>query len=159
MRACHAAIPLLLIALPAGAAGGLAMGHGALQASAGIDLRIVVPQALEMTVLDQPATVVVTAADAANGEMVVSGPRVALLANDRAGYFIQADLAGPFSDATIEGLAAPVHVTADGAHVLMPSMVGSTRPAPYNVRYRLHLKEGAAPGTYGWPIRLSIQSP
>jgi hypothetical protein len=159
MRAFHASIALLLIALPAGAAGGLAVGQGALQASAAIDLRIVVPQMLEMSVLGQPATVEVTAADAANGEVVVSGPRVALLANDRRGYFIQADLVGPFSDATIEGLAAPVHVTADGAHVLMPSMVGSPRPAPYNVRYRLRLQQGAAPGTYSWPIRLSIQSP
>jgi hypothetical protein len=159
MRVFHVAVPLLLIALPAGAAGTVATGRGALQASAAIDLKIVVPQMLQMSVLDQPATVEVTAADAASGEVVVSGPRVALLANDRRGYYIQVDLAGPFSDATIEGLSAPVHVTAEGARVLMPSMVGMHRPAPYTVRYRLHLQQGVSPGTYSWPIRLSIQSP
>ena len=159
MRAIHAAVPLLFVALPAAAAGGVATGQGALRANAAIDLKIVVPQMLEMSVLDQPATVEVTPADAANGEVVVNGPRVAVLVNDRRGYFIQADLAGPFSDATIEGLAVPVHVTADGARVLMPSMVGRPRPAPYTVRYRLHLQQGATPGTYTWPVRLSIQAP
>lgn len=160
MRKLQALAALSILAtVPAHPAGRTAAGPAASQASAGIDLRIIVPQLLEMRLLDHPASIEVTASDAAAGELVVTGPRVGLLANDQRGYFLQAQLAAPFSEATIEGLAAPVHVTAEGARVLMPSMVGMARPAPYPVAYHLRLREGTPPGTYRWPIALSIQAP
>lgn len=160
MRRARALFAVVSIcALPAGAASGTASGSGALSASASIDLRVIVPQTLEMRTLDQPATIEVTPADAANGEVVVSGPRVALLSNDRRGYRIEAALRGPFSEATIEGLVAPLHVDAAGGRVTMPSMVGQKRPEPLPLRLRLRLREGTAPGRYPWPVALSIQSP
>ncbi|HXZ50161.1 MAG TPA: hypothetical protein VEG27_14165 [Usitatibacter sp.] len=162
MRRLQVLAPIVLasFALPAAASGQLVTGGGALQASASIDMRIVVPRTLELTLLDQPSSVNVTAADAANGEVVVSGPRVALIANGRQGYYIQAELGGPFTEATIEGLARPVSVSAAAiARVLMPTMVGAPKPAPYRVLYRLRLQPGTPPGTYGWPVALSLQSP
>jgi hypothetical protein len=139
--------------------GHTATGSGALRADAAIELKVVVPQLLSMQLLEHPAQVTVTASDAAAGEVVVSGPRVALLANDRRGYFLEAHLAAPFAAASIEGLPAPLAVTAEGGRALMPSMVGMQRPQPYRVRYHLKLKEGMAPGTYAWPVALQIESP
>ena len=151
---------LLRLRPPAGgASGGIAMGGGRLGASAAIDLRVVVPQLLEMKLLDHPGSVDVSATDAAAGEVVVSGPRLAVLANDRRGYVLQVELGGPFSEATIEGLAEPIHVTAAGARVLMPSMVGSPRPQPYRVQYRFRMREGTPAGRYTWPVSLSIEAP
>lgn len=154
-----AAFPVALAVAPAFAAGTAASGAGALQASAAIDLRIDVPTVLEMRLLDHPSTIQVTAADAANGEIVVSGPRVQMVSNDRRGYWVDASLRGPFAAATVEGLPAPMQVDASGGRAMMPSMVGQSRPRPYSVRYRLRLREGTAPGSYAWPVALSIESP
>jgi hypothetical protein len=153
------AAPVALAALPALAAGGVAAGAGRLQASASIDLRIDVPKVLEMRLHGQPRTIEVTAVDAANGEMVVAGPRVEMVSNDRRGYWVDASLRGPFEAATVEGLPAPMHVDGSGGRALMPSMVGQSRPRPYAVRYRLRLREGTVPGSYAWPVGLSIESP
>jgi hypothetical protein len=140
-------------------AGHTATGTAALQADAAIDLKVVIPQLLSMRLIDHPAEVTVTASEAAAGEVVVSGPRLALLANDRRGYFLEARLAEPFSAASIEGLPAPLSVTSDGGRALMPSMVGMQRPEPYRVRYHLRLREGTVAGTYAWPVALQIESP
>ena len=154
-------LPLALaLAAPAAlGAGHTVTGSGAMQSDAAIDLKVVVPQLLSMRLIDHPAQVTVTETDAAAGEVVVSGPSVALVANDRRGYFLEARLAGPFAAASIEGLPAPLTVNSDGGRAQMPSMVGRQRPEPYRVRYHLRLKEGTAPGTYAWPVALQIESP
>jgi hypothetical protein len=161
MQRLPAILPLALALACTGvqAAGRTATGSGALQSDAAIDLKIVIPQLLELRLIDHPAQVTVTASDAAAGEVVVSGPRVALVANDRRGYFLEARLAAPFDAASIEGLPAPLTVSADGGRALMPSMVGMQRPEPYRVRYHLRLRAGTAPGTYAWPVALQIESP
>ncbi|HEX6634835.1 MAG TPA: hypothetical protein VF038_12765 [Usitatibacter sp.] len=153
------AVPVAMATWPALAAGGVASGAGALQASASIDLRIDVPKVLEMRLLDHPSTIEVTAADAVSGEIVVTGPRIEMVSNDRRGYWVDASLRGPFEAATVEGLPAPMEVDGSGGRALMPSMVGQSRPRPYTVRYRLRLREGTAPGSYAWPVALSIDSP
>ena len=161
MQRVAAIVPLALALACTGAlgAGRAATGSGALQSDAAVDLKVVIPQLLELRLIDHPAQVTVTASDAAAGEVVVSGPRVGLIANGRHGYFVEARLAAPFAAASIEGLPAPLTVTADGGRAQMPSMVGMQRPQPYNVRYHLRLKEGTAPGTYAWPVALQIESP
>ncbi|HUJ01638.1 MAG TPA: hypothetical protein VLY46_15470 [Usitatibacter sp.] len=149
----------LAIALPSAASSTSVDGGGALRAGAAIDVRVVVPKVLELRLLDHPQTVQVSAADAANGQVVVSGPRIALVSNARSGYVVQAAIRGPFTEASIEGLPQPVHVDSSGARVPMPAMVGQLRPQPFRVRYRLTLRENTPPGTYAWPISLSLQAP
>jgi hypothetical protein len=145
--------------MPSVASSASAGGREGIHASAAIDLRIVVPKVLELRLLDHPRTVHVSAADAASGEVVVSGPRVQLLSNARHGYVVQAAIRGPFTEASIEGLPQPVHVDASGARIAMPSMVGRPRPQPFAVRYRLRLREDTRPGTYPWPVSLSLEAP
>lgn len=148
-----------LATTPALAASSSGSGRGALSASASIDLQVRIPRVLEMRLLDHPSTVNVTPYDIANGEVVVTGTRLELVSNDRNGYWIAAALRGPFAAATIEGLDAPMHIDSTGGRVLMPGHVGMSRPKPYLVRYHLRLRDGAAPGTYRWPVALSIESP
>ena len=150
---------LLPAGLPVAAAGTRVTGGGALQAKAEVDMRVVIPYVLELKLLDQPSVVTIDADQAARGEVVVSGGRVALLANDRRGYVVEARLDGPFVEAVIDGLDAPIRVTPDGARVLMPSMVGLRKPGPYRMRCRLRLQEGTAPGVYRWPVTLAIEAP
>lgn len=154
-------VPLALALACTGAlgAGRVASGSGSVHADAAIDLKVVVPEMLSMRLLDHPGRITVTAGDVAAGEMVVTGPRVELLANDRRGYFLEARLTEPFSAASIEGLPAPLTVTSEGGRALMPSMVGMQRPEPYRVRYVLTLREGTEPGTYAWPLALQIEAP
>ena len=152
-------LALALACFPALGAGRTATGSGGVQSDAAIDLKVVIPQLLEMRLIDHPAQLIVTESAAAAGEVVVSGPSVALVANDRRGYFLEARLAAPFATASIEGLPAPLTVNSDGGRAQMPSMVGMQRPQPYRLRYHLRLKEGTAPGTYAWPVALQIESP
>ena len=154
-----AAFALAIALTPlAGAAASSVATSGPMQARASIDLRIAVPRVLELK-LQHPDTVQVTAADAASGEVTVSGARVELVANGRRGYWLTGRVSGPFLQATIEGLDNAVTFDASGARVLMPSMVGLPRPPPRSVRYRLRLREGTPPGRYPWPVALSLESP
>lgn len=149
----------LAVALPSVASGLSAAGRGALEANAVIDLRVTVPNMLELRLLDHPRSLQVNAADAAKGEVLVTGARIELLSNLRRGYVVQASIGGPVSEALIEGLPHEVKVDASGARVTMPSMVGRARPQPFQVFYRLRLRAGTSPGTYAWPVALSLEAP
>ncbi len=152
----------VLLAATQGALASSSVGSGPASgsASASLDLRIEIPPVLRLSALGQPAYVQVTAADVAAGEVVVDGARLDAVANDPRGFQIVAEVHGPFTAATIEGLPAPVRAGASQTtRVPMPSMVGRTRPAPFAVRYRLQLREGTAPGRYDWPVALTIQNP
>lgn len=149
----------LAVALPSAASGLSAAGGGALEADSAIDLRVTVPNMLELRLLDHPQSLQIDAADAAKGEVLVSGARIELLSNLRRGYVVQASIGGPVSEALIEGLPQEMKVSASGARVTMPSMVGSARPQPFQVLYRLRLRTGTSPGTYAWPVALSLEAP
>jgi hypothetical protein len=159
LRAISAFLPLILAAFPALASSSAASGGAQLHADASIDLRIIVPRVLRMRLLDHPSTIEVTREDVQNGVVIVDGPRLELASNDPRGYWLDAQLRGPFAEATIEGLRAPMHIAASGGRVLMPSMVGERRPGPYRLRYELRLREGTPPGVYRWPVMLSMDSP
>ena len=55
------------------------------------------------------------------------------------------------------GLPSAAVATSTGAVIPMPSMVGKPRPAPMPVEYELQLSPDAQPGTYAWPVSLSLQ--
>lgn len=148
-----------VVALPCGATEALSTGGGTLQARASVDFQVRIPSVMRIALIDHPATLNVTAEDSAAGEVLVEGAQVHVVANDPRGYTLQADLSGPVAEASIEGLSYPVLVRSGGAAVAMPSMVGQARPQPKRVQYRFHLAKGTAPGTYAWPLALSLAHP
>jgi hypothetical protein len=148
-----------LAALIALAAPAVQAGSGPLQARASIDLRVVIPEVMRLALLEQPADLQISEQDSALGEVRVTGARILLLANDPRGYALLATLSETFSEAAIEGLPAPVQIGPSGGAIPMPSMVGKPAPAPHPVEYRFRFPPGLAPGTYPWPLVLSIAHP
>ncbi|HST01231.1 MAG TPA: hypothetical protein VLJ84_06195 [Usitatibacter sp.] len=159
-RAGWVAAALVAASPFAHAASDVAMGAGAMRASAALDFSISVPHVMQLRVLGQPAALQVTADDIARGTITVSGAQLDLLVNDRDGYVIRAQLANPiFTAAKVLGLPGAL-VAGDGATTLrMASMVGRPRPAPMPVSYELQLAPGTTPGQYSWPVALSLEHP
>jgi hypothetical protein len=148
-----------LLSFPAQAADRAESGSGPLQARTSIDLRVVIPEVMRLALLEQPADLRISAQDSALGEIRVTGARILLLANDPRGYALQARLSETFSEAAVEGLPAPMRIGPGGGTIPMPSMVGKPAPAPHPVEYRFRFPPGLAPGTYPWPLVLSIAHP
>jgi hypothetical protein len=135
-------------------------GAGPLAAKASLDFTLKVPRVMQMRLLGHPDALEVTADDIARGSIVVSGPRLDLLVNDRLGYVLRAELVNAmFSAARIIGLPSELTATAAGASVRMASMVGRPKPQPVAVRYELMLAADAVPGRYSWPVALTLQEP
>ena len=151
---------LFFAAQPAAASSELASGAGALIARAAVDIAISVPRVMQMRLLGHPAAIEITAQDIAAGRVVVSGPSIDLLVNDRFGYVVRAELVNPaFAAVRIAGLPSPIISTANVGSANMPSMVGRAKPQPYQVQYELQLASDVSPGRYAWPVALSLQQP
>jgi hypothetical protein len=141
-------------------ASGAASGAAGLAARASIDVAIHVPRVMQMRLLAHPAALDITAEDIARGSITVSGPRIDLLVNDRAGYNLRAELVNAvFTAVRIAGLPRNVQASAAPSVVRMPSMVGRPRPQPMAVADELQLASDAVPGRYSWPVALSLQEP
>jgi hypothetical protein len=145
-----------LSAFPSHASDGIPTGPGALQGRATIDISVRIPAVLRLDLLDHPSVLHITEEDSARGEVEVAGTRILLVANHRHGFTLQAALADGFSEAAIEGLAAPVRVAPGSGAVPMPSMVGAQRPMAKAVRYRFRFAPGLMPGDHPWPLALSV---
>jgi hypothetical protein len=161
-RASYLALLILcgLAARPLYAASEALSGAGPITAKASIDFTLRIPRVMQMRLLGHPDSVEITAEDVARGSIVVSGPRVDLLVNDRLGYVLRAELVhAVFSAAKIVGLSSSLTATAAGASMRMASMVGRARPQPVAVHYELTLAADAVPGRYSWPVALSLQEP
>ena len=132
---------------------------GSSPATNAVRMAIQIPRLIQMRVLQQPRQLEVTAADLARGFVIARG-LVDVISTHRDGYQMRALLAqGPVVEAEMEGLERPMKVASDSVVTPMPSMVGKPRPAPYAVEYRLRLASGTQPGTYAWPVSLSVEEP
>jgi hypothetical protein len=159
MRGVRILVSISLLAAASGthASSQVANGSGPLVARATIDFSVAVPRVIRLLLLDHPATIMVSAEDVARGFVRVSGPRIDLLVNDRQGYAMRAELTGTaFTEARIAGLPGAVTATRDGALAQMPTMVGRSRPQPYNVTYELKLSSDTAAGVQAWPVSLTL---
>jgi hypothetical protein len=143
---------LLLAATPmAFGASNLATAAAGLTARAAIDFAIQVPRVMQMKLVGHPAALMVTAEDIAHGRITVSGASIELLVNDRLGYSVRAELmSAAFTAVRVIGLPLGIR---------MPSMAGRPKPAPVPVEYELQLAADAQPGSYAWPVALSLQDP
>ena len=160
---------LVALALPAAAGAsegswgpGKSFGAGptAPSAQVAIKLAISIPRVLRMTLLLHPASVLVTEHDIAKGKIVVRGPRIGLLANNREGYVVRVELRGAaFTGLRLAGLAREVNSEAGGSVTPMPFTVGAPRTEPAEVEYHLRLARDVSPGPYAWPVCLTVQDP
>jgi len=128
--------------------------------SAKISMTATVLEHTRMQILHQAQEFVITQADIMRGFVEVpAASRVAVKSNNPAGYLLAFEvLSGP--DAVFNS----VNVLVGGREVQIPAG-GGWIPQPYirggvtmDVSYRFALAKGAQPGTYSWPLMVSVQS-
>ena len=155
MKTAALAFALLALGSAAHAAESTATGAGRLSAKASVDFTIRIPVALRLILVDHPRTLEVTAEDKARGYIDVQGPRIETVVNLKRGYSLQVRLAEHLAaEVTIDGLAQPVVARGSAAVPMPPPPRHRTGPKPVN--YRIKLASAVAPGTYAWPVALSL---
>ena len=157
MRTATAVALLLCCVGAAHAAQGSGGGQGGVRSGASLDFAVRIAPTLRFALTGQPRNVEVSARDAAAGEVVVSGASLELVSNERSGVLLRAAVARPFVGVTIEGLGAPLDVTEQG--VRMPVMTQRDGTGEFRLRYRLRMRAGSSPGSYPWPVALSLEAP
>lgn len=111
-----------------------------------------------LRVLAQPSALVVTPQDVARGYVDVSTPaQVAIKSNSPRGYMLEFASEGDFMrQILVKGLSSELQLAPAGGAVMQPpSATGVTRTT-LQLGFRFMLAEDARPGTYAWPVHLSV---
>jgi hypothetical protein len=113
----------------------------------------------DLRILHQPPVLVVTNADIARGYVEVSdASRIEVRSNNRGGFLLVFEgLESPeplIERVTVRGLASELEIGPGGGWVPQPFRDG---PSRMELRYRFTLHKNARPGTYAWPLSISIR--
>lgn len=127
-------------------------------AGASIDFRIVVPVVLRIRTVSQVSELSIAESDVARGYVdTAMGTRLRVTTNSPSGVVV--------SLVFDPGLLARVDARLAGRTVHAPASagagavrVGKLQDAPIDVGYRLYLAAGTRPGTYRWPVALSLSA-
>lgn len=136
-------------------------GHKASFAEAG-ELKFAVSATVQkhasLKVLQQPLSVVVTAADITKGYVDVTAPAsVQVRSNTQDGYLLMFESQGEFMRQTVvKGLANDVQISTAGGGVAQNTAGKGMRQTQLDLGFRFVLAQSARQGVYPWPIRLSV---
>ena len=129
---------------------------GSLHGSAKVFVSAVVRPHVSLKVMRQPHELVITHADTLRG--YVYAPSAAMIEvknNSRGGYLLAfVGLSEPFKEVFVDGLSQVAHITSDGGWVLQPD--AGRAPVTVQLGYRFILSKDAMPGTYSWPLAVSV---
>ena len=111
-----------------------------------------------LTVLAQPASVIVTAADIVRGYVDVPSPaHVAIQSNSQSGYMLMFASEGEFLRQTlVRGLDNDVQLDTVGGGVARRAEGRGMSKATLDLVFRFILSDSAKQGVYAWPMRLSV---
>lgn len=111
-----------------------------------------------LRVLAQPAAVVITAEDIARGYVDVASPaQVAIKSNSPRGYMLEFANEGDFMrQILVKGLPSDVQLSPAGGAVMQPYAGTGVTRATLELGFRFLLAASARPGTYAWPVHLSV---
>lgn len=123
-----------------------------------LDVTATVAKSASLKVLEQPASVVVTASDLARGYVdVPASSQVAIQSNTPNGYLLEFSNAGDFMrQILVRGLSGDVQLSPAGGLVTQRPASGGVTKTTLALGYRFVLSEAARPGTYAWPMHLSV---
>lgn len=109
-----------------------------------------------LTVLAQPATVLVTAADVDRGYVdVAASTKLDIKSNSPDGFMIEFVGRGEFvRGLRVQGLGADLQMGPEGGYVRL--MSGPVRTRVFDLGFRLELSSVARPGTYAWPVQVAV---
>lgn len=127
-------------------------------ARAVLDFRIVIPPVLRLRAIRQPARIVVTERDVAAGYVAVEGGvEMEIVSNLRAGHSMTIQVASNVVSAVdIEGFGAPVHAGREATTVFFPRAAGAATRTTHQLAFRLRLAGNVTPGTYDWPVSMTV---
>jgi hypothetical protein len=113
-----------------------------------------------LKVLGQPAAVVVTEADIARGYVDVAAPaQIAIKCNSSRGYMLEFANEGDFMrQILVRGLSRDVQLSPAGGAVMQPYTGHGLTRTTLELGFRFVLSESARPGTYAWPLQLSVSA-
>jgi hypothetical protein len=113
-----------------------------------------------LRVLSQPSAVSITPTDIARGYVDVSVPaHVAVKSNSPDGYLLEFASQGEFfRQIVVHGLPNDVQLGAAGASraVMQPAAASGVTRAQLELGFRFLLTDSAQPGTYSWPVHLTV---
>jgi hypothetical protein len=111
-----------------------------------------------LRVLSQPSAVSITPTDIARGYVDVSVPaHVAVKSNSPDGYLLEFASQGEFfRQIVVHGLPNDVRLGAAGAAVMQPAAASGVTRAQLELGFRFLLTDSAQPGTYSWPVHLTV---
>lgn len=139
-----------------GAAPAEAQSNAQESASMSVSARVVPFTSIE--VQEAAGELVITQEDVERGYIEVPGAaRVALRSNDPAGYRLRFDIDADFiAAAEVTGLDQPLRLGARGGRIDLPAP--ETTRQQLDLTFRFELADGARPGHYSWPVRVSGDS-
>ena len=113
-----------------------------------------------LTVLAQPASVIVTAADIVRGYVDVPSPaHVAIQSNSQSGYMLTFASEGEFlRQILVRGLGNDVQLDTAGGGVARRAEGRGMSKASLDLVFRFILSDSAKQGVYAWPMRLSVSA-
>lgn len=156
-------VPALVAVLSLADAGGGRIASADLPApvpgTARIQVTATVPALASLTVLYQDAVLKVTPEDVARGYVdAPAASRVEVRENSPRGYLLVFEEAGvpgsPVERVSVRGLGGEIEIGPGGGFVPRPHARG---PASAELSYRFSLSREARPGTYPWPLSVSIR--
>lgn len=108
----------------------------------------------------QQMQLTVTAADVARGYVEVSAAsRFTVTTNNRAGYNLNfqphADI---FRSVAISGLGVSMEIGAGGGTVIQSGAESGILRTLLELGYRFYLADGVRPGSYSWPLSVSVSA-
>jgi hypothetical protein len=125
----------------------------ALTASSRLSVSAAVIEHMSLRVIDQSREVVVTHSDVLRGYMETPSAFLFEIKSN-SGFLVSFDLMGePFEGVHIKGLGQEVFIGPGTGSVYVPDSSGTDT---YALSYRFILSKDAHPGTYAWPVLVTI---
>jgi hypothetical protein len=127
---------------------------------AGLMLQVRIPALARVLSAGQPGQLTVTSDDIERGFVDVADARIDVLANLRGEKRLVTSVIAAFARSVeIAGLPQAVVAMAAGpqGNVQLPESRRGVVDRRYEVRYRIHLDRGIAPGVYPWPVYLKLE--
>jgi len=113
---------------------------------------------LRVRAVGQPERLAVSATDVERGFVDVVNARLQVFSNQRGAVRLVASIAWPYAR-TVEITGLPQAIVARPLGEAPLARGGEGPPdRGYEVRYRIHLARGTAPGLYPWPVFLSLDA-
>ena len=130
-------------------------GSGPTSVSRHLDFKVVIPDVLNLKVLNQTRTLNVTSEDVARGYVdVAAGTNLEIVSTIRSGFQLQFRFQVPdFREAEVRGLHEDIVVGAEGAS--LANHAGRGLRARYELNYRFKLQADMRTGVYPWPLQIS----